>query len=267
MSESSAPEVTYQERYCAFIDILGFTQLISDLGRGRARYEDIRSILSRVHDPQPIQLFLFVPGHSSPTINVSKEADFRAQSISDAVALSTKPTRDGFIMLWSALLRLAIELLEQGYFVRGAICKGMLYHDNSMVFGDALVRAYHLESTIACYPRIMVEKRVVDEQLVDPIHMENKFLQADDGPFYIDVLWELDRLLQGRVDKNKEQSERARYLAIKDKLQQRLNESVDNPRHFEKVQWFCQQWNKLLRLHFLTEWRIKGPGLHVEDLA
>jgi hypothetical protein len=41
--------------------------------------------------------------------------------------------------------------------------RGLLYHDASMVFGEALVRAYELESTIARIPHVIIGKEVMGD--------------------------------------------------------------------------------------------------------
>ena len=121
----------YEERYCAYFDILGFRELIANLRNGAIRFETIRDLLRQIHSPYDPEIIDF------------EHCDFRIQSISDAVALSTKRTIPGLSMLCAALRELALAALHAGYFTRGVLCKGLLYHDETMVFGEALVRAYN----------------------------------------------------------------------------------------------------------------------------
>src|SRR5689334_467657 len=139
----------YQDRYCAFVDILGFRQLIEQLGADTTSFEVLHKLLNRVHGTQP-------------RIGVD-ESDFRAQSISDAVAISTTVTPVGLDLLFASIQGLALDLLCEGFFIRGAVVRGRLYHDDKTVFGDGLVRAYHFESEIAKYPRIVVTKEVRED--------------------------------------------------------------------------------------------------------
>ena len=37
-----------------------------------------------------------------------------------------------------------------------------------------------------------------------------------------------------------------RFSLIKDKIQERYEEAMDTPRHFEKVRWFAQYWNETI---------------------
>jgi hypothetical protein len=44
--------------------------------------------------------------------------------------------------------------------VRGGATVGNLYHSNGIVFGDALIEAYRLESSVAVYPRVVLSQKI-----------------------------------------------------------------------------------------------------------
>jgi|SRR5208282_935039 len=248
-------EAAYEERYCAYIDILGFADLMSDLRRGKVTYEAIRDVLRRIHKP-------FDP----ETIDF-EHCDFRAQSISDAVALSTKCTIAGLSMLCAAIRHLAEASLHEGYFLRGALCKGPLYHDETTVFGEALVKAYRLEEQTVKFPRIMLTKEVVDDARTSDKKAEfaEHINQADDGPFYLHVLCHVAGLLDVLKEKNYDTGGNEHLLAwyakMGEMIQRRFDESVDTPRHFEKVQWFANYWNRSIREERAGLKLINGPAL------
>ena len=80
--------------------------------------------------------------------------DFNAQRHpSDAIAISTKVTLGGLWRMLYSLERLTLEPLAEGYFARGALVRGRLYHDETMAFGDALIKAYSLENNVVRFPR------------------------------------------------------------------------------------------------------------------
>jgi hypothetical protein len=253
--EGTVQDAAYEERYCAYIDILGFADLMADLRSGNIKFEAIRDILKRIHKPY------------DPQIIDVEHCDFRAQSISDAVALSTRCTVPGLSMLFAAVRKLAEASLHEGYFLRGAICKGLLFHDDTTVFGEALVKAYRLESAIVKFPRIMLAKNVVSDALSSDLKkdFEQHIKQADDGPFYQHVLWHLQMLLDVLKERNyaPEGSEHqlTYYAKMRDTIQRRFDDSVDTPRHFEKVQWFANYWNISMREERAGLKFIKGPGL------
>jgi len=71
--------------------------------------------------------------------------------------------------------------------VRGGLCIGDLYINGNIVFGPALVKAYELESTIAKYPRIVVENETLRFLNVQThkSRLDALLQQADDGVWFI----------------------------------------------------------------------------------
>lgn len=125
---------SYEHRYCAFVDILGFQNLVAKLEREETPLHALHALLAKVQNPDVVY---------NDTL---KDTDFRAQSISDAVCISTRRSPSGLGQIMHTLQTLTVELLEVGFFVRGAIVSGNLYHDEKMVFGQALIEAFHLEN-------------------------------------------------------------------------------------------------------------------------
>ena len=248
-------ESAYEERYCGFADILGFTDLIGDIRAGKEKFEAVRNLLEQIHSPRDSQV-----------VGVG-EADFQAQSISDAIVLSTRLTVSGLGIITEAFERLVLNALHEGYLTRGAICRGLLYHDKQTVFGEALIRAYNLESKVAKYPRIMLTKQVHDDAEASNLahYFKNHIQQADDGPFFLDVFRHLkDRLeiAKKQLVDNRPHPMLFRFATIRDKIQERFDNSVDTPTHFEKVQWLANYWNITFRNEADPSFHgITGPGL------
>jgi hypothetical protein len=237
----------YSDRYCAFVDILGFRQLVESLSKDPQNVRTLRALLQKVHGRGATKKLV------------------RAQSISDAVALSTELNMEGLGELMQVLMTLAVDLLCEGFFVRGAVVKGPLYHDERMVFGKALVDAYRYESEVARYPRIIVVRDVRNEIVEQTPAMMNIIKQSDDGPMFLDVLGPVAEV--GRKAKSTnvsldeyERGLHKRFLGIKNKLQSLYEQAMDTPRHFEKVRWFANYWNERVAAH--TEYqRVLGAGL------
>jgi hypothetical protein len=101
MSESH-----YEQRYCAFVDILGFSQLVKEVARGSVEFDFICDLVERMHNPPKLEAGLLTYALT----------DFRAQSISDAVAISTKAEPQGFMQIADSLSQLTIDLAESGVF-------------------------------------------------------------------------------------------------------------------------------------------------------
>lgn len=246
-------DAEYGPRYCAFVDILGFGELVAKLDGGVTPLDALRGLLSKIHNP--------------PTVNAaaSPRADFRAQSISDAVALSAACNPAGLGAVIHSINQLAVDLLQQGFFIRGAIVKDALYHDEKTVFGKALIRAYQLESAVVKFPRVMVTHEVVDDvRAIDQKTYDLLLRRADDGPMFVHVLRAIEvsvlPLVLGRsdtvhskIDSPKFKDRLIRYGGIADQIQRRFDEAADNPNHFEKVKWFANYWNATV-----DRWDIYG---------
>ena len=265
----------YDERYCAFVDILGFRQLLAGLPKpydptsGKIVFTigepqelsliALKGVLERIHTPQ-----------SDDDMAIA-QSDFRAQSISDAVAISTARNAYGLSQLFFSLESLCLDLLYEGLFVRGAIVKGPLYHDGKMVFGPALSDAYELESRTVRFPRIMVSREVAfDAERFEREGFKDDFFerikQAEDGPLFLHVLRQMEIELAvasrkgGKFD-GTDTDELDRYKSIGRMIEGRFHYSVDNPRHFEKVQWFARYWNQCIPNKLIGFKRIEGVGL------
>jgi hypothetical protein len=101
-----------------------------------------------------------------------------------------------------------------------------------MVFGEALVRAYELESTIARFPRVVISKEVMGDinRKGTGLFSEEKrkfdpFIeQADDGPYYVHVLRKITAEIQSVQLENlnkrpEEQIRLAEYAQMQDLIQ------------------------------------------------
>jgi len=77
------PATPYQERYCAFADILGFRGLIADLENKPEGVDALRRILTAIHRPFSTGGELFGDDDLAQ--------DFRSQSISDARPFTIAP--------------------------------------------------------------------------------------------------------------------------------------------------------------------------------
>jgi hypothetical protein len=233
------PEPDYEERYCAFIDVLGFSQLLSSLDSSAIDFQKVREVLQFTHYSPSLFFTKFI----------SEGTDFRYQSISDAVCISTKPSSQGLGEIFNAVEQLSFALLTEGFFVRGAVVKGRLYHDEKTVFGTALVRAYQLEQNVVRYPRVMVTRDVVadvdiyraDESTV--INFINCLGRGSDGPYYLHILSRLLLLNDEKLPERFRSQLIEQCNSIATKIEIRLDEAADTPAHFEKVLWFANYWN------------------------
>lgn len=65
-------------------------------------------------------------------------------------------------------------MTSQGIYTRGGVSYGSFYSDDNIIFSSALVKAYILESKTAIYPRIVIDKKLIDAVL----HCKNEILES-----------------------------------------------------------------------------------------
>jgi hypothetical protein len=249
----------YSERYVAFVDILNFRGIIESVSRGDRSADEVRGLLQAIHERR------------RPEAHAEEVAEFKAQSISDAVALSSACNAQGLDHIFYVVCSLAIGLLESGILIRGAITKGKLYHDDSAVFGEGLVSAYHLESQVARFPRILVARQVardVEEYTkIAPLMplFRGSLKQADDGPMYLNLFKELMPWIikyKGAAPSSAPLTDAhlTRTRKMRAAIQQQFDASIDDPRIFEKLQWFAKYWNETVAIGITGVESIHGPG-------
>jgi hypothetical protein len=255
-------EPFYEQRYCAFVDILGFRGLIGLISQGEMPPEHLRTILRHIHTP-------------ATSLSLADSTDLRALSISDAVVLSASLTEEGLQALHVVISDLAMRLLPYGYFIRGGLTAGRIYQDSTTAFGEGLVRAYDIESKIARYPRVVVTSDVASvfhkdyeqhRRAAYPDNFCQYVHQSDDGPFFLNIFKStIDYLYKNcnksDLNKIKDDSVHRSICTIAEKLQKRFSASADDPRVFEKMQWFSDYWNRAIPTGIPGLSEISGPAI------
>lgn len=141
----------YEERLVAFIDILGWKAAINASENNLEMVKALGNALS------PLRNFAKYTGQLNSLMpDTGWHGEPMMSQFSDCVVLSVKDDSSGRTHLLQALQVLSLSIAHFGYFLRGGVVKGDIYHKNGLVFGPALVKAYELERDIACYPRIIL---------------------------------------------------------------------------------------------------------------
>lgn len=157
--------IQYEKRLVGFIDILGFKQHTehaqknNDIKPIKNCLDSIYQLLEEHYNKQQIQ-------------------DVRVTTFSDSIIFSVPLDRVNLDNLFFSLLPLvwlqADMLMIYKVLMRGGLAYGDIYHNDKMVFGTAVNRAYELESQIAIYPRI-----VIDNSVLDFFNTHHKMLKND----------------------------------------------------------------------------------------
>jgi hypothetical protein len=226
----------YSERYVAFVDILGFKEIVRRSAQSDRMVDELVKLLGSM-------------GERNTPLEKTLGDDFRAQNFSDAIVMSETVSAKGLSHLLYQVQELALSVLPKGLLIRGGICKGGLYQEGSVLFGPAFIEAYRLESSVANVPRIILSGEVYSDVVrygQDNDRWRQDFASdlrfSDDGPVYVHVLKRLEHL-NAEDPATVDNDEVIQAQICESALQSLINTTMHEPRHFEKVKWFAVYWN------------------------
>ncbi len=224
----------YEDRIVAFIDILGFANIIKGTIHSDAALSDLVSTLNYVQgyfqrvrqnykDPKILQLTQF-----SDTLVMSVSMKDSAEMIS----------------IFRHLKNLQINLIHKNLLLRGGIVKGLLVHNEDLVVGPGIINAYKLESKCALHPRIIIDPKVMWQYVrsngvnqkvrLKSFLPQGVFNMETDGTYYVDYFNEVEDFLENGISKedhfnklcslaagsldNDDISVRVKYLWMREKI-------------------------------------------------
>ena len=154
-----------KECFVAFVDILGFSEMIrKDNGTGEylsiiknaieASTKRLRERKSDINNPYK---FWF--------------DEFKVKSFSDCFCFSIplefdngeKDYKQNFVSFYIWLKVFYNELLANGFLCRGGVTQGWHYNDDNIIFSNALIEAYLLESKKATHPMFLIHPNLIKE--------------------------------------------------------------------------------------------------------
>lgn len=143
----------FEEKFIAFIDILGFKGMVagSEAGTGMPLLE-LLELLKKLGDGSERARFDTYGPTCCPTAPlVDKNMNFRVTQISDCAIVSSEISPAGAINLISHCWGAVIELMARGIMCRGYIKRGRIYHTDSQVIGTGYQEAYAAESKVSAF--------------------------------------------------------------------------------------------------------------------
>ena len=170
--------INYQQKFVAFIDILGYKDLLYNSERDGKTLELI-TLLER----------LLKENITWKKFNYPDE--FKIKMFSDCISLSVPHDIVALAGLLAHLATIQSELINNQILIRGAVTVGNHYESENLIFSKALIDAYEIESKKAIYPRI-----IIDEQIVNIIGNSDKntflrslILKDYDNQLFLDYLF------------------------------------------------------------------------------
>jgi hypothetical protein len=222
----------YEERYVAFADILGFSNIVRKTEPDSATQNSLDEILAMIGSRE---------GRPDEIVGV----DFQFQAFSDSIVMSTKTEYFDLRYLLAQIRDLSLHLLGKGLLLRGAVARGKLYHSRGVMFGPAFLKAYHVERTIAKYPRVVLSREVRHHlEAFKSATNAPEILLGDDGPPYLHVFGHFRRPKEGSESPDPGKIRVAEECQRQ--IQRLLYESIYDPKHYEKLRWLAIYWNSTI---------------------
>ncbi len=147
-----------RKKIIAYIDILGFKKYIEETTQC-SNQNDLYRILFKFKDL----------ANTHPLAR----PDRQSTHFSDLLVISVKIDKRSIIDLINDLNELVHTFISSKLLLRGIILKGNILHDNGIIFGPGLINAYLLEKEKVKFPRIIVEKSIVEEFNLETEAMSN----------------------------------------------------------------------------------------------
>jgi hypothetical protein len=178
----------FEDRVVAFIDILGFRQIVDSMARNPARFQLIRDVLeiiqrqerklSRARQAEAERERRRQPG----TASLLPPSAIEMTAFSDCYVVSALASAGWKVMV--VVQALAAFLIYRGILLRGGVAKGKAYHTKRVLFGPAVIAAYELQQHTAKYPRIVVEDHLVRSEWW--LNTRGEFFRQDgDGCWFV----------------------------------------------------------------------------------
>jgi hypothetical protein len=252
----------YENRLIAFIDILGFKEIVRSSEKDSSKIEFLYSVLDYLKSweiPENWNLQLVEIEEDAQKRGV-ENFDIRGKTnttaFSDSIVVSVKVENNVNEMASTLIANLAYIgaiLFEKGILFRGGITIGNLIHnEKGTVFGQGLIEAYQLETNSAKFPRIILSNKLI-QKLNYPLETKrnrypyHQYLERhEDGcvgfhqMIYFQVIESWPEMTNEKLKKS--------LNIIRKVIIKGLDTSFENPGVYEKYIWLKTQYNNLIIL-------------------
>ncbi len=137
----------FQDKFIAFVDILGFSALVADsekTGAGLAPALDVVNALT-AFDPNE------GPNICPTSRRISPDMGFRRTQISDCVVMSVEVSPVAMLNLLMCCFGIVLRLMNMGHLCRGYITRGNIHHTDTQFIGTGYMEAVHNEKLVSVF--------------------------------------------------------------------------------------------------------------------
>ncbi len=257
-----AKKVKYEKRIVAFIDILGFKEIVKQSEYDTTKIDLLYSVLEYLKDWETSEKWdlKLIEIEEDAQMKGVENFDIRGKtnstSFSDSIVVSVKVDDNVNEMTSTLIVNLAYIgaiLMEKGILFRGGLTIGNIIHNNNgAVFGQGLIDAFLLESKSAKYPRIILSDKLIKE-LVYPIDKKkNRYPYHQYVDRFDDGCVGFHQMIYYQVTENWVEMTKGKLISslrnIRKVIINGLDASFENPDVFAKYNWLKDQYSKLIIL-------------------
>jgi hypothetical protein len=255
----------FQQRFIAFVDILGFSSIVDRMSREDRLFTAVRDALKSLdRQAREIQQYRRERREKRATtlrkgrVPLVRESNLQMTAFSDCYVLSE--VSPAWHVL-AAVQALGARFLAEGILTRGAVVQGKAYHNGRVLFGPGIVEAYLLESEVAKYPRILVTESVREEVLGYHEGLwKGRLLNRDvDGSWFINLLVPSLSSWAPLSDVAVKRDLRAYLKKVRGSLVDAWERAQGNAGHMSKVWWLIHRFNKEAEKEGIDQIQQKDP--------
>lgn len=227
-------DIQYTQYYVAFLDILGFKNLVSDPA---CSCEGIMSIYELAQNKHQI----FFKDESENVRN-----SIKMKIMSDSICLYIRtdfPNALHYLLVYCVSFQYDL-FITKNLLMRGGITSGDMYAKGDIIFGPALTEAYLLEEKNAKVPRIIIRKKTIDEGISgmdeNMLTPTRQCVFRDDDAFYAlnyfqffilekynEALDQAKATISNHLDTTIDESIRQKYLYVERNIKKWIKENDD----------------------------------------
>lgn len=217
-------DIDYEDRAVAFIDILGWCAAVE----ASVTNTELRK---RLHNAVSALGEIVKKDANDDTFDCPSQD--RVSQFSDSVIVSVPFEQpEDLLRLVRQIAHYQQMMVMSGFPSRGGITVGPMFHEGSLAFGPALNAAYHLESSKALYPRVLIDSSLAEhiESAAKKLPKHWPFVRMDsDGYYFPDYLtmFAMSESASAQISKM---------------IQTRIEEFGEDQRTLPKYQWLKDKW-------------------------
>ncbi|PIF37757.1 hypothetical protein CLV01_3467 [Delftia sp. 60] len=164
--------VNLRPYYVAFLDVLGFTEMVNQDSKG-SKQENLKKLFRC---------------HQSASSIFRDDVECSIVQFSDSIVISMPYSAEKFVWFMKRVADYQRFLLDEHLVCRGGIAVNKHFSNGTFTFSAGLIDAYRVESKSARYPRVVVSKEVLDLVFPNGKKAPKQLIEEDDGLFFIDYI-------------------------------------------------------------------------------